>query len=383
MIQLSASSIQAFKDCPTRYRLRYVERLRPTQATESLRVGTNWHLLHEIAGNIEHDGGSADEALSAAIEHLNEVYTQIPDWADPFEWAVEREILAVCFAAYRWYYQDDGFEILASEKQFDLPLYNPRTGLPYPRSMVQWQGMIDKVIRADGRVGTLEYKSTSEAIDDTSDYWVRLRTDDQVSIYALALRETPPEELEAWGVRPDDEVGPTLYDVWRKPKIRPAKLSQKATDEFLVSGEYHGTTFEVARGDDGAVFVNGDQAESFAGKRGFAIRETVSMFGARLLAVVSADPEQYFRRKWIARTQPELVKYRAQLHRLFLAMDFYKRTENWFQNRRQCRNPYPCDMRPICDGPDGVDAVCDGETEPTGFSRQHVALTVGRKDVTQ
>lgn len=85
-----------------------------------------------------------------------------------------------------------------------------------------------------GKVVNLEMKSTSRNIDGNSDYWERIKFDGQISSYALAVRDLGIngllEILASRGVNPDQlasrEFGNTLYDVWRKPKLGPATLTQ-------------------------------------------------------------------------------------------------------------------------------------------------------------
>lgn len=208
---LSASSISSFKACPTRFRLAYREGLRLAEDTDSQRMGTNWHRMHEIyAAEMSHaktvcaeirakfpnanqdasgdvEAGNAN-GLQAVINHLNEVYKKAPAYKTITEWELEREILLVSFVGYLWRWQEDPIEVLASEVPFDLPIHN-HLGLPLPISEVKRVGKIDHVIRWQGAICALERKSTSRAIDPDSDYWDKSKKDTQVSMYALAFRD--------------------------------------------------------------------------------------------------------------------------------------------------------------------------------------------------
>jgi|GEM_PF-1179535 len=386
----SSSSVIAFKDCPTLYRLKYREGLRPAVDTDSQRIGTNWHEMHETYANAinscEHPGGNApldpkDYALTAVVSLLNTRYEQMPASKTSFEWGLERQVLLTCFIGYLWYYQDDPIETLASEIPFELPLHEPRTGLPLLMREVVRVGKIDHLIMWQGMIGVQERKSTTRSIDHDSDYWDKAKKDTQVSMYALAFRD-----MMAAGCVPPDiatriamsgrqgRVGSTLYDVWRRPTIKPAKLTQAETEAFLNSGTYCGQTFRTTYSTDSegklaSVKVDDEEAEFEVGKSGKpAIRETIGMFGARLLADIYERPEHYYVRREIARTDQEIRKFRVELYNIYQAKRIFARTGCWYENERQCRATRACDMIPICYGP-GADAVCDGVTVPPGFVR--------------
>lgn len=391
---LSASAIQAFKACPQRFRLAYREGIRSDQDTDSQRVGTHWHALHEVYQNAfkpndPYTEEAHEAAFDAAIEHLNECYAKVPDHKDSTEWALERQVLLICFIGYLWYYQDDPVEPLCSEVAFDLPLHMPKTGLPLPLSQVIRVGKIDHIVKWQGVVGNVERKSTARGIADDSDYWDKAKKDTQVSMYALAYRDMleggllPDAVTEA--LDGDVRFGNTIYDVWHKPTIKPTKLSQKDTAEFFDSGTYFDTEFEVEvnykNPDDvsegiTSILIDGEPAEFELGKSGKpAVRETVEMYGARLLSDIYERPEFYYKRKEIARTDAEIRKFRLELFNIYQAMKNYDRYQCWFENESQCRATFHCQYIPICYG-SGADAVCDGETTPNGFKRIFTELTV-------
>jgi len=392
---LSASAIASFKACPTRFRLQYREGLRPAEDTDSLRMGTNWHALHEVYQNAysaydSEQGDPHEAAFAAAVGHLNDRYEQVPATKTPEEWECERQQLLVSFVGYLWYWQNDPLEVLASEVEFALPLHAPRTGLPLPLRDVVRLGKIDHVVRWHGMVGNVERKSTSRNIEPGSDFWERAQKDTQVSMYALAFHDMREHGLENYGiggVRNDERIGGTLYDVWRKPTINPAKLSQKDTAALIETGEYRGVEFEVKVGPDdpenpeGGVRVTVDdtEAEVTLCKKGFTIRETPEMYGARLLADIYERPDYYFQRQEIARTDRDLARFRVELFNIYQAQRQFAKTGCWYENEQQCRATFPCPFIPICYGP-GADAVCDGETMPDNFKRIFTSPAEGAKE---
>ena len=112
-IHLSASSVQAFKACPQKFRLAYREGLRLIEDTDSQRVGTNWHSIHEVyyeAYNEQADQSKDDvtdgevihneaheAGWEAVVELLNQRYEKIPASKTPEEWETERQILLMSF----------------------------------------------------------------------------------------------------------------------------------------------------------------------------------------------------------------------------------------------------------------------------------------------
>jgi len=416
---LSASCISSFKACPTRYRLAYREGLRLAEDTEAQRMGTNWHAIHEVyqtavVGYRNGDAVGTDDdrphgvgvdaheyAFNAAIEHLNERYEEVPSGKSAEEWEVERQKLVTSFMGYLWYWQNDPVDPIISELAFDLAVNEPRTGLPLPTSQTIRVGKIDHVVSWQGMIGNVERKSTSRGIDPDSDYWDKAKKDTQVSMYALAFRDllNAGELPEAVTQHPDYDphrFGNTLYDVWHKPTIAPSKLTQAETKDFLETGEYRDQKFDVQvewkteietrelksgtktveHQVPVSITVDGTPATFEVGKTfKAAVRETPTMYAARLLSDIYERPEFYFARKEIARTDQDLRKFRKELYNIYQAQRIYDKTGFWFENEQQCRATFPCSYIPICYGP-GADAVCDGETTPAGFKRIFVDLTV-------
>lgn len=396
---LSASSIAAFKACPQRFRLSYVEGLRPAEDTESLRMGSNWHSMFEVyakaiavfLANRTHtyapDPADIElVAMAKVVEHLNERYKNMPVGFDAKKWEIERTILLTSFIGYQWYWANDPIEFLANELPFNLPLHFPKSGMPLPMSEVQRVGKIDHVVKWQGAICALERKSTSRSIDADSDYWDKSKKDTQVSMYALAFTELRdvPNLITAGSYASDTRFGNTLYDVWKKPTIKPCLLTQKETAEFIASGDYCGQKFvikeDTEEGYDGSpdirlIDINSVRAEVEPGKKGFAIRETVDMYAARLLQDITERPDFYFQRREIVRTDAEIHSFKKQLFAIYQSQKAAITGNNWYENEQQCRATFRCQYLSICYGT-GAEAVCDGKTTPPGFKRIFVDLTI-------
>ncbi len=365
--------MKVFKCCPMHWRLAHVLGLRKIEKPDVLRIGSNWHLLMEkyreaqIAATAKEistfDGvpimgkESFADPVDVAIEYLNEEYKDCPLSKTLVEWETERAKLAYAFIAYAWYWKNEELETLETEIRFDLPLLHPKTGERLPMRLV---GMIDRIVRTKtSRKMVMEHKTTSQDIGPSAPFWDRLKLDTQVSTYAYASREL------GWG------VDGTYYDIYRKPATNPRLLTQPETKKFVASGEWCGAVF-VVRTDNEIVFVNEKTVEvkQSASKPGvFQIRETPDMHGARLLKAIYADPEKYFARMEVVRTDKEIRAFRQELANICSNMVHMMENDTYYQNDGPCTPSAKggCAYPDICYH-NRIQAVVDGET-PDGYRR--------------
>lgn len=388
----SASSIEAFQACPMRYFLRYVQRIDPIEDTTALRMGTTWHKCLEIltmepGGACPNKCGSSkypvfcslcdgcgripDDLRMSLIRHLNQAYENKPPSIEPEDWAVERVTLLNSALGWQWYWQDDAVETLAREVWF-------RRQVTLGRRV----GVLDRLLRWKRRVMLGEYKSTSKSIDSNSVYWKHLRGNPQLSLYLIEAQQLQEEgELSKYGITAKDPlIKGVLFDVWHKPSIRPKKLTQAESKQFLQGekcGEYHGQTFAIITHPPleespktKKVYVDGVFTEIYPGKKDgtFAIRETPDMFGARLLSDIQRQPEKHFARREIARTDRELDEADVDFYNLARLTHFMTLRDLWYRNERQCTATYRCPYFTICHD-DLLPAVRQGQI-PDGFKRK-------------
>lgn len=411
--KISASFLRAFKACPTRCRLAYIEGLRTIDDTEAQRVGTTWHKLLEIATApaespcncfarrpdlqtladdncpMCHGVGLYPDLppLERAVLWLNHHYSTLPPNIDATTWAVERTILANSLAGWLWYHHDDQdlMETIGRERKFDLPLRNPTTSRALPH--VRRVGKIDRLIRYHGVPMVCEYKSTSKSLDSDSSYWERLTLDTQISMYVEAAQELQRTGELASCLHNDDVlIAETLYDVWHKPGIRPKKLTQGDSKKFIETGQYCDREFKIDRTvnpgsaiqDLDIFYIDGVKAQVEPGatpkttkknpcpKQSFALRETPDMFGARLLQDITARPEFYFARRPIARTADQLKKHAWETLHIYQTVRSMNRAGCWWSDESQCEATFKCPYCSICYHDQDV---FDGKTTPPGFRR--------------
>ncbi len=388
-MSLSATSIGCYKACPMRYYHRYVLGIVPVEDTDALRIGSNYHRIHEIAdmepggvcecvhkidsgpeiiiGNTplpdvesanpncplcSGAGVFPDDPMDAVIAHLNEAYATPPISKTTEEWETERITLLYSLVGYQWYYNDAEYKVEQLEQKFDLPLRSPITG---HKLQARLRGKIDRVFSAGNNRFVHEYKSTSKSIDPDSTYWNHLTLDTQTRLYTYAAKELG---LGMCGV---------LYDVWSKPKTRPKKLTQDDSKKFVADGMYCGEGFETANPGLGYIHINGKQVQCEPGAKPgtFAIRETPEMYGARLLQDITQRPEFYFARKEIAHTANDIEKFERQLYNIYKGIGNMTKTDGWWEDENACEATFKCSYLGFCYnhidvGPDEV---------PEGFKK--------------
>lgn len=308
-VLLTSTRLATLRRCPRQHYFRYELGLSRVRTSDALRLGAAFH-----HGLERHNRGANP---TDAILEATAGYASPPEWADEFDWAVERETLAQLLAGHFWRYEHDDLEFLAVERAFALPLINPRSGRPSRAFMLA--GKIDAIVRlADGRLAVLEYKTAGEDIGPDSDYWLRLRCDPQISQYVLAAR----------GLGYD--VATVLYDVTRKPTIRP---------------------------------------------RNKPAPETPEDFGRRLYADIGNRPDYYFQRREVPRLEDELAEFQLEVWQQAKQLLEARRHGRWFRNihRFTCGM---CEFADLC--LHGVRVTPD--VAPAGFqilSDVHPELSTG------
>jgi len=248
---LTASRLRDARACQRLHFYKYVKGYRPLGDVGPLRFGQMFHKA------LEAWWGALD------FDKLDAALLTIPSEADPYEAAMARALLV----GYHERWRGQELEVLAIEGEFNVPLVNPQTGA----SSQTWTlaGKFDAIAKEiTGRVLLVEHKTTSSDITPGSDYWKMLRLDGQISIYFEGARSS------------GFEVEACLYDVIRKPGIRPLKATPEEDRKFKKDG----TLYANQRTED----------------------ETPDEFEDRLAAAIAEDPNRYFTRGEIVRLESEM-----------------------------------------------------------------------------
>jgi hypothetical protein len=291
--------------------MQYELGIRPDTDSFALRVGSAFH----AALDMFEKGIQPDETLQRALE-------------DPYDLAL---VAAMVYGHMeRW--NGEQLEVVATELQFDMPLRNPETGAP--TQTWRMAGVIDRIVTLpDGRLALMEHKTTSRDFSPGADYWVRLHMDMQLSIYVIAAREL------------GYDIATILYDVTRRPQLRPLKATPEEKRKYKATGE---------------LYANLRDRD-----------ETPEEFAARVGGDIESRPDDYFARIEIARLDQDLEECAAELWAQQRALREAQLANRWYRDPGACFSPYPCAYLPICQNRDLE------EVTPTGFIRsaqQHPEL---------
>lgn len=321
--RLTHSSETCFRTCPRKYRLSYELGLRPDHDGDALRVGSAFHVGLDILKK----GGAKDAALDAVRETYR--HATCPPWLEAIDFATEREMAVGMVAGYANRYANDQIvTYVAAEISFDLPILHPTTG----KEIEGWRncGKIDGIGQLpDGRLALIEHKTSGEDIGPGADYWQRLMLDAQVSRYVLAAR--------AMG----HDVQATIFDVTRKPFIRPKNISKAERADSTAKGHYFGFDLHEMCPE----------------------RETPELYGARLVADMATRPDFYFNRVEIARLDSDLGDFRHDQYATLKSINSCNRYEFFPRNTSACTSPYRCQFLDVCRGMRGN----PNERVPDGF----------------
>lgn len=309
---LTHSRMLTAKTCHRKEWFKYELGLRRASTAKPLRMGRAVHLGIELWEK----GQPEDEAIIKAAED----YGVIPDWCktdeDQIEWLTEAEIVKRLLAGYFWRWGSYRLETVSAEQVYSLPIINPETGKPTPS--FTFGGKWDAIIKlADGRLAVRETKTAGADISPESDYWGKLAMDQQISGYMIAAR------------REGFDVRTVLYDVIRKPSIKPKALTKADRSMVANSGTYFGEKITI------------DES-------GVPERETPAMYGARLNQDISDRPDFYYARREIPRLDVDLEEFAQELWEQQLDTRNRQKTGRWYRNTSACLTMGRCEYFDLC-----------------------------------
>ena len=344
---LTNSRMNAAKSCLRGEYFAYEVGLRRITAAEYFRFGHGFHIGREA----KRLGLDANAAIIKAMEAWDAAKPAGMDAEQEEAWLVSREQLARLLAGYfwRWAGMEAEMKVLETEFTFSISLINPQTGKP-SRNFTLAGKMDGIVLLPDGRTALDECKTTGESIDDpAADYWALLRCDSQLSIYWQAAK--------AKGY----DIDTALYDVIRKPTIRPKKLTQAETAKFVSVMEYYGEKFEV-KVDGPHVIIDDERRDLDTTGKLPTVHETPRMYGARLTHDIGERPDYYYQRREIGRTRRELDDGLWDAWVTAKIIRDCQRENRWPKNTTQCASRGRCQYTNICFGA-GYDPATDNIPE--------------------
>lgn len=231
--------------------------------------------------------------------------------------------------AEKWQEYDTSVEVLSVEELVTAGLYNPST--QSSSRTFTLAGKIDVIERRSGKRVIIDHKTTSADIEDpNSPYWRQLVVEAQPSHYML---------LEWLNGRKVDEC---VWDVIRKPNIRPSKITRKEMEDILFRKQYYGRSLSEQSTEE----VQGTGLE------------TLEMYESRLLHDCSnARPAYYFQRRTVARIDREIHEHAEEMWDYSQEIILARRLNRHLRNSGACMlYGTPCKFLGICSGHDDVES---------------------------
>jgi hypothetical protein len=325
-LKITNSELSCMAVCPRKLQIAYLHHIRPADDATPLRFGKAWH------DALDRRAKGVPQALNegAIIETYAKAIPATPEQS--IFLAYEEQTLIAYLRVYdwRWSDMDSTIQTLASEEAFDCPIVNPETGKP--ARIFTFAGKIDRRVKlGDGRTAVMECKTTSTDIEPESSYWKRLRVDTQIARYVLAMRHLG---------HPVDTV---LYDVIRKPGIKPKGVP-------LVDD----AGFKIVLGPDGqrAMTKDGKKPRATASDaEGYVLQtrpETPDEWRDRLQTELGANPERYFARREIPRTDADLDDAMRDLWDSAQMLHVCEQGVRWPRNSMSCVGFGTCCYLDLC-----------------------------------
>ena len=318
---LTNSRRNSFGTCHRRHQFEYELCMRPIDDAGVLRIGSLTHLC------LEKWWWAADGTTTERLIEIEDVlHAQAEAGMDAYDIALVRAIM-VGYEV-RWG-NLHAIKTLSVEAQYQAPLMNPATGAPSRTFALA--GKLDVIAEIDGRVVIVEHKTTSEDIGADSRYWLKLAIDGQVSGYYIGAK--------ALGYEADG----CCYDVLRKPGMKPANIPLLDADGIK---QVFGADGNRVRNKDGKSWR---QKASTAD--GYILQtrvETPEEYFARVLEEVKANPEKYYGRREVARTDSDLVEYLDDMWATGREIAEAQTKGRWPRNPRSCDIYSGCPYFDVC-----------------------------------
>lgn len=304
---LTNSRMSALKRCQRYHYFRYELGWTRARETEALSFGVSFHDAIDRARR--------GEDCNKIAEEVKAKYLKIPVWLEDAEyedrlhWEAIGVNVAATFLAYEDFYaEQEPLRTVASELPFDLGIANPRTGRQ-SRSF-RAAGKTDAIVETRGRLALFETKTTTDDISPESDYWKRLRLDQQISLYYLAAL--------ALGY----EIKTVVYDVIRRPLLRRKMATPPEKRKYKRDGEL------------------------YAGQR--AAPETLNEYEARLRGWLDDNRENIFIRREIPRLTSDLREFTFEMWDYARQIRECRRSGIWPRNCNACFKPWRCEFVDPC-----------------------------------
>ncbi|MBI1374518.1 MAG: hypothetical protein GC159_17510 [Phycisphaera sp.] len=177
---LTYSALNTFRNCPRKYKHRYVDHIRRPQRPDALAFGS---VIHGALERWYTLSPSTDPTarLFSTLDYIDGDFNNRA--ADPVQ-RHQHHLARAMFEGYAARYPKEEFEVVEVEKEFLCPIRNPDTGRVSQTFVMA--GKADGIVKLNGELYLLEHK-TASVLD--SNYLDKLWTDTQIALYSHCLRE--------------------------------------------------------------------------------------------------------------------------------------------------------------------------------------------------
>ncbi len=298
------SALNTFRNCPRKFKHRYIDCLRPLERAEALSFGG---VVHSVIELWYRSTGEPDR-LQTVITHIDDAFPE--RMHDPYQRSQWHLALAM-LTGYANRYEPEDFTVVEIEKEFTSEIRNPDTGEVSPLFSIA--GKADGIVQCHDGLYLLEHK-TAAGVD--ANYLDKLWTDTQIAIYCHYLRQLGYPII---GV---------IYNVLLKSRL---KQSQGETQ-----AEYEARYAELA--------AKNKSGKSTA-KRQFP--DSDEAFQTRLAEWYSR-PEA-FHREYIYLSEDRLAMVQDEVWEITQQYLDAQRRGKWLLNTSNCFSyQRPCEYLPYC-----------------------------------
>jgi len=317
--EISISEIKCHNTCPMKRAYQYVMLRKPIENAAALNIGTAFHAGMNAWWSVElrdnnGEPKNKDELLESALYSASKKLKST-EGMNEYDLASIRAMLLLYHS--RW--KDQLLVPLAVEQRYKRTIANPYSGRKL-RNYVQ-VGSIDVVAfdPEENETVLVEHKSTSFDISPGEPYWKRLLLNSQVSNYF--------EGAIALGYRTKRYI----YDVIRKPTIRPLKATPEEDRKFVKA--------------TGKLYANQRDKD-----------ETPDEYFDRILESYSKSPASFAGRQIITLSDQRQRDAQGDLVLTLKAINEYDSLGHWPRNDEGCNQwNKMCQFFGVCTGEASID----------------------------
>jgi hypothetical protein len=301
---LTFSALNTFRNCPRRYKHRYIDCLQPREKPEAFSFGAIIHGAIELWYRSSADS----DRVWAVLDYLDQ---QFPERSGDESLRSAWHLARAMITGYAARYPIEDFEVVEVEKSFTGEIRNPNTGRRSQTFLMA--GKADAIVRRADGMYLMEHK-TASTVD--GNYLDKLWSDSQIALYCFYLRKL------------GYPIVGVIYNVLLKARLQP-KVGESEI-------EFEARRWELA---------SRNKSGRSTAKR--QLPESDEAFQGRL-AQWYARPEA-FHREHIYLSEERLAMLQEEVWEITQQYLDARRRGKWLLNTSNCFSfQRPCEYLPFC-----------------------------------